>query len=213
MKRNDFFADDRWQRKVRDREFGGLYRDISSHTFVLDPAEDQGAQSCVMAIQKEIGIDTLAVIEGRIMGIEEKIVRWPEDGEPHHAYALETQSCTLPGHEKDGWMFYSAADLLLYGFEQKDGSVVADMIPMQPLRMWFFGIVPSSHDPHTGRYRLYDYPMSQMQTRNQTEVRVVPIVDVWDNIDGCTVFHLKDGKILSESQTLGERVGLLNRSN
>lgn len=206
MYKNDFHADDEWQRKVRDEHLGGFYRQIASHVMYLDVHDEQGDDSCVMAMQKELGVDTLAVIDGKILGIEEKIVRWPEDSEPHTAYALETDSCTLPGRHKDGWMCYSAADTLLYAFEQEDGTLLADLIPMQPLRYWFWETVTRPMFEKTKqRYRLYDYPMHQMATGNRTEVRIIPIEDVWEAVEGCLCYLIDHGEIIREA-SMDERL-------
>jgi hypothetical protein len=49
--------------------------------------------------------------------IEEKVVRWPQNGKPHTAFYYETESCSLPGLITPGWMRDSEAECLMYAFE------------------------------------------------------------------------------------------------
>jgi hypothetical protein len=55
---------------------------------------------------------------GVTVGIEEKIGRWP--GYEYLYFALEKNSCTVPGHEAIGWMWHGQGDYLLYCFMQAD---------------------------------------------------------------------------------------------
>lgn len=68
--------------------------------------------------------------------IEEKIVRWK--GKKYTAFTLETDSCTVEGREKEGWMKYGKFDYLFYGFLQVDNSIEAYLIPFQKLKEWFW---------------------------------------------------------------------------
>ena len=95
--------------------------------------------------------------------IEEKIVRWP--GYRYADFCLETQSCTVPGHELPGWMFYGEADYLLYCFQLDDGALDAWLIDFPKLYEWFWP-------------RESTYPVFQMKTRNRTRGRKVPVADV-----------------------------------
>lgn len=201
-KPNDFHADDAWQRGVRDKHLKPFYEKIGKNYIMLDP--QNGEDTATMYIQRELGIDTILELDsGRVMGVEEKIVRWPESGKPHTAYALETYSCTVSGIEKDGWMWYSAADVLLWAFEQDEDWLVVDVIPFQPLKQWFFesvgrdrGAQPDgSYKIAVQRYRFYDYPMFQMPTKNKSEVRVVDVSHVFDAVEGCRRYLVNEGNI------------------
>lgn len=57
------------------------------------------------------------LLPGVLFDTEEKVVRWPESGEPHTAFYYETESCSLPGLITPGWMKDSEAQCLFYGFE------------------------------------------------------------------------------------------------
>jgi hypothetical protein len=195
---NDFRSDDTWQREKRDQLLIPFYEKRFENFICLDPDESRG-EDCILAIQKELGVDTLVVARpGEApVGIEEKIVRWPKaKGEAHTAYALETTSCTLPGRESEGWMFYSAADTLLYAFEQEDGSLLIDMIAMRPLKRWFFSEMPERSRTSDPYYRFKNYARHRMSNRNQSEVRVVPIKDVHQALGEKNIMrvHMPSGK-------------------
>lgn len=189
-----FKTDDNWQRRMRNKHVKPFYERFSTTQLYLDTENER---SCVMRIQKDVGVDTLLINgNGHIVGFEEKIVRWP-GAQAHTAYALETWSCTVPDKEKEGWMFYSGADKLLYAFEQENGSLIAHVIPMQPLRDWFFEITTiyyrtSCRDDH----RFLAYPSYTMpDTSNKTQMRLVDIVDVWQAIPDCKAYRLNSGKV------------------
>lgn len=159
---NDFASDDAWQRDMRDRILvPGFYevRALHGHRYVF---MDKGR--CARLLQKRLAVDT--VMQTRANGtvcIEEKIVRWPEKkGEPHTAFFLETESCTVPGYESPGWMTYAEADYLLYCFEQQDGGLDCYLIDFPKLRKWFWE-------------RDTTFPYSRQPEKNQTAGRVVPI--------------------------------------
>jgi hypothetical protein len=130
---------------------------------------DKGALA--MQWQRDFAVDT--VMQGRNGGalcIEEKIVRFPENGRPHTRFCLETRSCTVPGREKDGWMCYGRADLLLYCFAaHRDPVMELDCysIDFSALRKWFWTRLPSANW-HTHR----------TEQINHTESRLVPIAEV-----------------------------------
>ena len=133
---NDFKRDDKWQREKRDSilvpEFYERYTTNGKYIFF-----DKGELS--MRLQKEWSIDTLAVnLNGEAALIEEKIVRWPKYDRPHTAYCLETESCTKPGHESPGWMYYGKATHLLYCFEQKCGGLICHLIKFRELKKKFW---------------------------------------------------------------------------
>jgi hypothetical protein len=132
---NVFERDNAWQRKVRDLVlapgFYGSYAQEGRYVFV-----DKGRLST--KLQREYAVDTIVQgKDGAALCIEEKIVRWPAKGEPYTAYTLETDSCTVPGREKDGWMKYAQADFLLYAFQWPDRLVV-HLIDFPKLQAWFW---------------------------------------------------------------------------
>lgn len=103
-----FLVDDAWQRSVRDGLLTPHYRKWFRGFVYLDTGR------LTKYLQKKYAIDTFAELkDGRAVGIEEKITRCPGP-EPYEAICLETQSCTMAGHEAPGWMEYGNADYLLY---------------------------------------------------------------------------------------------------
>ncbi|MGE0290389.1 MAG: hypothetical protein AB7I42_25080 [Bradyrhizobium sp.] len=129
---SDFQRDNDWQRLVRDEVlapgFYGSYATDGRYVFI-----DKGRLASTL--QKRFAVDT--IVQGRdgaALCIEEKIVRWP--GYEYRAYALETESCTKPGFESDGWMRYGQADYLLYAFMRPDRLDV-HLIDFPKLQAWF----------------------------------------------------------------------------
>lgn len=104
-------------------------------------------------------------------GVEEKVVSWPQHGQPHQAFFLETRSCTNPGLESDGWMKTCQADRLLYAFEIREVGLLLYLLPFPQLKQWFW----DSYVPHLPRP---EYGMSVMPDENRTEGRVVAIAQV-----------------------------------
>lgn len=157
---NHFRSDDAWQREVRDAILvPQLYQARASGRFVL---MDKGRLSTM--VQRRMAIDTITQArDGGALGIEEKIVRWP--GYRYTAYCLETESCTVPGHESAGWMQYGDADYLLYCFQLECGGLDCDLIQFQRLRDWFWPLEET-------------FPVFQMQSQNRTRGRKVPIAQV-----------------------------------
>lgn len=160
MQHNDFHSDDAWQRRVRDEILvPQFYESRSKGRFVL---MDKGRLSTFL--QRRMAVDTIVQAkDGGAVGIEEKIVRWP--GYVYIAYCLETDSCTVPGHESAGWMWYGEADYLLYCFQQECGGLQCHLIEFQPLREWFWPLAES-------------FKVFQMPTKNRTRGRLVPVADV-----------------------------------
>lgn len=151
---NDFVPDDLYQRQKRDqilkpklydRWWHGLYH-------FCDDAAD-------MDYQKR-GIDTVVSTMQGVVTIEEKIVRNTYD-----AFALETRSCTVPGYEKPGWMFYCEAARLLYCFPLGSAGLECWWMDMPALQAWFWPIETS--------FRPF-----QMSSKNMTSGRVVPIATI-----------------------------------
>jgi hypothetical protein len=166
---NDFIRDNSWQRKIRNKVLKPYYKKISHEgRFIFC---DKGELSTLL--QKELAIDTIIQLNNNeVVSIEEKIVRWP--GYVYEAYTLETWSCTIPGMERQGWMYYAKCDYLFYCFVQPDESLYIHVIPFQKLKNWFFS---------NNQYK--NYRISRTRQINKTETRVVPIVDVWNSIPYC----------------------------
>jgi hypothetical protein len=157
----DFERDNEWQRKVRDSVlapgFYGSYALEGRYVFI-----DKGRLATTL--QKRYAVDT--VLQGRngaAFCIEEKIVRWP--GHRYSAYALETQSCTKPGHESPGWMKYGEADYLLYCFMQPE-TLEVHLIDFPKLQEWFWSKVDDFEQ------------FGPLPTLNATVGRKVSIADV-----------------------------------
>jgi len=148
---NDFQTDDAWQREQRDRYLLKYYRKHFNNFHFCDKLLDEQRR----------GIDTIIRIGDLTFTVDEKIVRKKYD-----AFALETKSCTIPGHEKPGWMFYGEADRLIYCFSI-DGGLECHTINFTLLQKWFLP-------------REKDFAPFQMESRNRTAGRVVPIRDVVD---------------------------------
>ena len=158
---NNFAADNAWQRQVRDRVLApGFYGKYATEgRYVL---LDKGRLASIL--QRRSAVDT--VVQGRdgmAIFIEEKIVRWP--GYRYASFFLETVSCTVPGHESPGWMFYGEADYLLYCFQLDNGDLDAWLIDFPRLQEWFWPLERT-------------FPQHQMKDRNCTRGRLVPVADV-----------------------------------
>ena len=146
---NDFQTDDAWQHGQRDRYLLPFYRKHYSNFYFCDHLSDEQRR----------GIDTIIRIGDKVFSIDEKIVRKQYD-----AFALETKSCTVEGHEKTGWMFYSEATRMIYCFAF-DGGLDCYVIDFTKLQKWFWP-------------RERSFPQFRMETKNKTSGRVVPICDV-----------------------------------
>jgi hypothetical protein len=173
---NKFERDDSWQKKIRDRILEPYYASISHNKrFVF---VDKG--KLADKIQKEMAIDTIIQLKNNgVLGIEEKIVRWP--GYEYQNYTLEIMSCTTPGHEKKGWMYYATCDYLFYCFVQEgENSLYIHIIPFDKLKTWFF-----END------RFKNYKSFFTKQINRTETKIVPIRDVWNAIPECRKILVK----------------------
>lgn len=187
---NDFLRDDAWQKKMRDailaQNFYGKYATEGRYVFI-----DKGRLS--KTLQRRYAVDT--VVQGRqgnAVCIEEKIVRWPAHNKPYEFFCLETNSCTKPGHESDGWMVYGQADYLLYCFANADETaLVCYLIDFPLLQDWFRA--------HQDGLRIF-----QMQgTLNETRGRLAPIIDV------CQAVPVKTWRIEAQKKGLDkERSGV-----
>ena len=172
---NDFERDNEWQRRMRDNILAPLfyvrYSLDGRYVFI-----DKGRLASTL--QKRFAVDTIAQSKsGDAVCIEEKIVRWPTfpNGKPkdrgYTAFALETQSCTVPGRESDGWMVYGKADYLLYCFANlEQTALICYLVDFPKLQAWFWE-------------REHEFPPFQMlDTINRTRGRVVPIADVCEAV-------------------------------
>ncbi len=161
-----FETDNTFQLAKRDRYLKPFYQKRSEEgRFVF---MDKGNLATIL--QREFAVDTIMQKAGGLaIGVEEKIVRWP--GHEYTAFVLETWSCTVPGHERQGWMRTARCDFLLYAFEQQDGSLKVYVIPFRELQTWFF-----ANDHHL------TYSPTRTKQINRTECRVVPIADVLANV-------------------------------
>lgn len=109
-------------------------------------------------------IDTIfQVTDNKEVYIEEKIVRWK--GNKLTAFALETESCTTLGREKDGWMKYGEFDYLVYGFIQANNDIELYIIPFKKLKTWFW-------------QNYINFPITISKQINKTRCRIVKIQDV-----------------------------------
>jgi hypothetical protein len=161
---NDFERDNEWQRGIRDAillpKFYGSYA-VERRYVVLDKGQ------LASVLQKRAAVDTIVQGQGgEAIFLEEKIVRWPERDKAYTAFALETHSCTVLGHESIGWMQYGKADYLLYCFVQKNGDLICYLIAFQKLQRWFW----KRHESFPKFYNA--------DTLNKSQGRVVPIKDV-----------------------------------
>ena len=120
-------------------------------------------------------VDTiLQLTDDREIYIEEKIVRWK--GKKYTAFTLETDSCTVPKREKEGWMKYGEFDYLLYGFVQENDSIELYTIPFKKLKNWFWNNIEK-------------FPITETEQINKTRCRIVDIKKVEENV-GFKKFYL-----------------------
>ncbi len=157
---NNFYAALAYTQQMRDKYLTSFYKKYSldgRYVFIEKSA-------CSTMLQKELAVDT--IFQSRKSGslcIEEKIERKYTGN-----FALETESCTKPGHERGGWMRYAEADYLLYAFAVSTGLDVY-LIDFPKLRSWFWDSeerLPLRFRPHV------------MDTHNRTLIKIVPIEDV-----------------------------------
>jgi hypothetical protein len=118
-------------------------------------------------VQRKLKVDTIIQISQNVSyGVEEKVVAWPQNGQPYSGLFLETDSCTNPGRESKGWMALSKADLLLYALEIDGVGLVIFLMDFLKLKRWFWReYLPALPRP--------DYGRSVMAEANCTEGRVV----------------------------------------
>lgn len=177
---DNFYAAREYSCKMRDTFLVHFYQEyaLDGRYVFIDKS------TCSTLLQKELAVDTIfqSKKEPRAsLCIEEKIEQWPGYTRPN--FALETDSCTIPGRERKGWMHYAKADYLLYAFAfENDAGLDAYLIDFPKLQEWFYSLPM--------RYESYIMP-----TLNRTRFEKVPIHDVrkvvstWHYIingEGCT---------------------------
>ena len=156
---NDFSTDNTWQLEVRDRILAPWYGGHFGGKYIL---MDKGRFADLT--QRQLGVDTVAQGANGVVAIEEKIVRWK--GRHYTAICVETDSCTVPGHESEGWARYSQADFLLYCMMQENGDTLkCHCVGMPELRRWFWP-------------RVDQFKESIQEEHNRSAVRLVPIRDL-----------------------------------
>lgn len=163
--------DDLWQKGKRDLLYVPFYEVTAfKGRFTLIN------KSCAsMQIQKQ-GVDTtFQVSHDESVLREEKLVRWK--GRAYTRIFCETDSCTVPGHESEGWMRYTIADELFYGLVQEDEqSVDAYLIKeFQKFKSWFWEMYEVRKHSISLQER---YPESTNSYENRTRGVLVYITDV-----------------------------------
>ena len=138
---------------LREKYLLEWYQDIAEGGIVKTIS---GKKGCAVFMQKK-SIDTIMWREGEAICFEEKFdFRQPK---PRENFALETQSCTVQGHESDGWMKTAESDYLVYAFEEYYGLDVY-LMDFKKLRKWFW------KEDRYKSFRRYVMP----NTINHTEV-------------------------------------------
>ncbi len=187
-----FHTDDGLQKGVRDAVIGpGLYgpHSLDGRYIFLD----KGRLATIL--QRRYSVDTILQTQsGEAVAIEEKIVRWP--GYKYDSLTLETKSCTVPGHESDGWMVYGDADWLNYAMCQEDGSVLCYFIKFPELKDAFWRDVDLFQETRTTQH-------------NKTVCRLVPLHWIHVNVG---VFP-PDGRLIKPTPEGAEIVKAYNSTH
>jgi hypothetical protein len=133
---NELERDDQWSRQMFDRFLRKLLH-----------AEAYQGQMIVLGcsrpiaqfLQKRAGIDIIAQTPHGEITIDYKIVRWPEiKDRAYECFCIEDLSCSIPGHEQDGWIRTGQCDILLYCFESKDHSALrCHPLPFRDVQAWY----------------------------------------------------------------------------
>ncbi len=160
-----FHTDDQWQKAVRDAVLGpGFYGPFSRdgrYVYI-----DKGRLATIL--QKRYAVDTVVQRkDGRATCVEEKIIRWP--GYEYRAVTLETKSCTVSGHESDGWMVYGKADWLNYVMCQENGHLLLHIMDFPLLQAKFWDNVDQFRE-------------TVSEQHNRTACRIVPLQWIYDNV-------------------------------
>lgn len=154
---NSFHDDNNWQRGKRDAYLKGWYGKYSHDGRFIFLDKGRFAE----LVQKQLAADTIAQsVDGSVVSIEEKIVRWK--GRKYKSICVETESCTVPGHESPGWGRYGNFDYLFYCMEMENGNLDARMIRGPELLTWFWP-------------RENEFPKHTMDSQNKSRTRLVPV--------------------------------------
>lgn len=128
---DNFAVDDKWQRAMRDAFLVPHYyeRCYKGRYELFDDDRDMQMR----------GIDTrLTTGRGDHITIDEKIVRFPRNGEAYTAFCIETHSCTKAGFLSMGWLFNSDADFIMYcRMDAAEQEMRIHKIHLLSLRRWF----------------------------------------------------------------------------
>ena len=158
---DNFTAAAEYSRYMRDKYLSHFYQKYSfdGRYVYIDKS------ACSTLLQKELAIDTVMQWGKGSLCIEEKIEQWP--GFKRRNFALETESCTVIGRERHGWMHYAKADYLLYAFAyENDSGLDVYLIDFPKLHEWFWNL-PTRYEAHV-----------MENTINHTRFEKVPILDV-----------------------------------
>lgn len=147
-----------------------------------EPKYYDGKTKFEIAVQRKLDVDLTIPSENGEEGYEEKIIKWPEKGEPHTSFYAETESCTNPGNITYGWMRTGQADYLIYVFEYPNGLDI-HKIRFQVFKDWFW------QEIKRGR----PFPPSRNADNNRTQGLLVNIVEVHKKIPAERYFLTWDG--------------------
>lgn len=156
-------------RQLRDQYLAIWYAKYLSDYIFLDSISDE--ETCIVKLQRDWSIDTIGMWKrNRLVScFEEKIDLWP--GYQRTNFALETESCTVEGKERKGWMKYAEADYLNYAFELEQGGLDLYVIDFPRLLKWFWQVPDGRGKPHVMEH-----------TPNHTRFKKVPIAEVLANV-------------------------------
>jgi len=192
-----FYEDDGWQKGMRDKLLKPFYGKCSEEgRFVF---MDKGRLSDIL--QRQFAVDTVLQgigKENRAVGIEEKIVRWPQkrnqDGRKRYpngyqSFTLETWSNTVEEFRRKGWMYTAQCDFLFYCYVQEfEQSAIGYLMPFPKLKNWFF---------YKNKFEMYI--ASRTDQRNRTETLIVPIEDVVKAIPETRIYTLRPNGFLPKA--------------
>lgn len=142
---------------MRDRLLKPYYEKVFDGFVFLD-----GQNDAAQVLQRTGKVDTLAIHNNKLLLLEEKIVR-PRTGSPYTAICIETDSCTVEGHESPGWIHTSRADWLFYCWVLDDNKGELNIISFPQLREWF-----ASTDTSI-------FPTTTTDEHNRTRCKVIDI--------------------------------------
>ena len=160
---NTFLQQDTQSRAVRDRLFAPLYRELAASPENMCFIDGAARDPHLSLWLQQKGVDTMLVARhGQMVSIDEKI--------RHSRYddiLLETESCTIAGREKKGWMYEGTATLLAYAFYCTQPSMYLDVyfIDFSALKHWFFGstrdwkMIAPKYNREVNQTRSYPIPL------------------------------------------------------